>query len=221
MDTGLIERDLADLILMPEVPRAAIAVAALEVLGLLEPVDRSDPWSGLTGFRVWGKGRQAVHLDWGDGAQLVVVETQAAGRFTVAVPDSTFDIDAERIADGIRITLTDKKWTIGLFRDGSDITVFAEGTAHQITVPDILAPDDEAGGGGDAVVAPMTGAVRGVHTTAGAKVREGDTLILMEAMKMEHTLIAPRDGVVAAVNAAEGDQVEEGAVLVALEAEDA
>ena len=221
VDTGLIERDLADLILVPEVPRAAIAVAALEVLGLLEPVDRSDPWSGLTGFRVWGKGRQAVHLDWGDGPQLVVVETQAAGRFTVAVPDSTFDIDAERIADGIRITLTDKKWTIGLFRDGSDITVFAEGTAHQITVPDILAPDDEAGGGGDAVVAPMTGAVRGVHTTAGAKVREGDTLILMEAMKMEHTLIAPRDGVVAAVNAAEGDQVEEGAVLVALEAEDA
>ena len=220
VDTGLIERDLQDLIVVPDVPRAAIAVTALEVSGLLDPPDTSDPWSGLTGFRVWGKGRHAVHLDWGDGPQLVVVETQGAGRFTVAEPDSTFDIEAERNADGIRIMLTDKKWTVGLFRDGPLFTVFAEGAAHQITVPDILARDDEAEAGGDVVVAPMTGAIRAVHAEAGLPVKEGAVLILMEAMKMEHTLTAPRDGVVAAVNFAVGDQAEEGAVLVALEPED-
>ena len=220
VDTGLIDRDLQDLIVVPDVPRAAIAVTALEVSGLLDPPDTSDPWSGLTGFRVWGKGRHAVHLDWGDGPQLVVVETQGAGRFTVAEPDSTFDIEAERNADGIRIMLTDKKWTVGLFRDGPLFTVFAEGAAHQITVPDILARDDEAESGGDAVVAPMTGAIRAVHAEAGLPVKEGAVLILMEAMKMEHTLTAPRDGEVAAVNVAVGDQAEEGAVLVALEPED-
>lgn len=220
VDTGLIDRDLESLIVVPEVPRAAIAVAALEVLGLLDPPDASDPWAGLTGFRVWGKGRQAVHLDWGNGSQLVVVETQAAGRFTVAEPDSTFDIEARRAADGIRIMLTDKKWTAGLFRDGPLITVFAEGAAHQITVTDILAPDSEAESGGDAVVAPMTGSVRGVHAEAGMKVKEGAVLILMEAMKMEHTLTAPRAGVIASVNVAVGDQAEEGSVLVALEPED-
>ncbi|MEL7154430.1 MAG: biotin/lipoyl-containing protein, partial [Pseudomonadota bacterium] len=220
VDTGLIDRDLESLVTIPETPRAAIAVAALEVLGLLDPADNSDPWSSLTGFRIWGKGRNAVHLDWGDGSQLVVVEVQASGRFTVAVPESTFDIEARHTEDGIRITLTDKTWTIWLHRDGPAITVFADGNAHVITVPDILAADAEADSNSDAVVAPMTGAVRGVSTSAEATVSKGDTLILMEAMKMEHTLTAPRDGVVASVNAAVGDQVEEGSVLVALEPED-
>ncbi|MEL7469983.1 MAG: acetyl/propionyl/methylcrotonyl-CoA carboxylase subunit alpha [Pseudomonadota bacterium] len=217
VDTGLIERDLGDLLHVPEVPRAAVALAALDVLGLLDPPDTSDPWSALTGFRIWGKGRQAVHLDWGEGSQLVVVETQAARRFTIGMPDSTFDFEARRDGDKIRLFLTDRIWSAGLFRDDAHVTVFFEGSSHVITVPDMLAPDDEADAGGDAVAAPMTGAVRAVHAQTGQTVREGDVMVLMEAMKMEHTLTAPRDGVVASVNAAVGDQVEEGAVLVALE----
>ena len=59
-------------------------------------------------------------------------------------------------------------------------TVFADGNAHVITVPDILAADAEADSNSDAVVAPMTGAVRGVTASVGAKVSKGDTLILME-----------------------------------------
>ncbi|MEL6998780.1 MAG: biotin/lipoyl-containing protein, partial [Pseudomonadota bacterium] len=217
VDTGLIERDLGDLLHVPEVPRAAVALAALDVLGLLDPPDTSDPWSALTGFRIWGKGRQAVHLDWGEGSQLVVVETQAARRFTIGMPDSTFDFEARRDGDKIRLFLTDRIWSAGLFRDEANVTVFFEGSSHVITVPDMLAPDDEADVGGDAVAAPMTGAVRAVHAQTGQTVREGDVMVLMEAMKMEHTLTAPRDGVVASVNAAVGDQVEEGAVLVELE----
>ena len=50
----------------------------------------------------------------------------------------------------------------------------------------------------------------------GDKVKAGDTLIIIEAMKMEHSLLAPRDGVVAEVLAQEGDQVEAGAALVRL-----
>jgi len=73
--------------------------------------------------------------------------------------------------------------------------------------------------GGDSVRAPMPGAVTVVDTKPGQTVSKGDALIVLEAMKMEHTLTAPRDGVVAEVSIAEGDQVEEGAVLVQLEAD--
>jgi 3-methylcrotonyl-CoA carboxylase alpha subunit len=81
-------------------------------------------------------------------------------------------------------------------------------------------PDEAEQQGGDAVIAPMPGLVKLVAATPGAAVSRGDALMVLEAMKMEHTLAAPRDGVVAEVLAAEGDQVAEGALLLTLAAED-
>nr|WP_315984054.1 acetyl-CoA carboxylase biotin carboxyl carrier protein subunit [Aliamphritea spongicola] len=52
------------------------------------------------------------------------------------------------------------------------------------------------------------------------KVAAGDTLVIMEAMKMEHSLKAPHDGTVAEVFYQEGELVDDGAELIALEAED-
>jgi propionyl-CoA carboxylase alpha chain len=62
--------------------------------------------------------------------------------------------------------------------------------------------------------APMPGKVLDVRVTEGATVTEGDVLVVMEAMKMEHTLRAPFGGLVATIRAAVGDQVEADAILV-------
>ncbi|HEX7613641.1 MAG TPA: acetyl-CoA carboxylase biotin carboxyl carrier protein subunit [Thermoanaerobaculia bacterium] len=61
---------------------------------------------------------------------------------------------------------------------------------------------------------PMPGRVLGVRTAAGASVRKGDTLVLVEAMKMEHAVRAPGDGTVTRVLVAEGQMVGLGDVLV-------
>jgi len=66
------------------------------------------------------------------------------------------------------------------------------------------------------VRAPMTGRVVRVSAAVGAAVRVRDTLVVLEAMKMEYRLTAPRDGVVERVSCAEGDQVDLGSVLVTL-----
>jgi len=63
----------------------------------------------------------------------------------------------------------------------------------------------------------MNGAVVAVLVEAGQKVSQGETLVVMEAMKMEHSIKAPVDGVVAEVFFSEGELVSEGAELVALE----
>ncbi|MGB0745849.1 MAG: acetyl-CoA carboxylase biotin carboxyl carrier protein subunit, partial [Alphaproteobacteria bacterium] len=65
--------------------------------------------------------------------------------------------------------------------------------------------------------APMPGLVQQVFAQAGQAVTQGEPLLVLEAMKMEHRLCAPRDGVVLDVLAAVGDQVADGTVLVALE----
>lgn len=68
------------------------------------------------------------------------------------------------------------------------------------------------------IVAELTCSVWKIEAVAGARVAAGDTLIIMESMKMEIPIMAPADGVVAAVLVAEGDQIEEGQAVVTLEA---
>ncbi|MBY9061583.1 ATP-grasp domain-containing protein [Sphingomonas yunnanensis] len=81
-----------------------------------------------------------------------------------------------------------------------------------------------AGGGaaGDgAILAPMPGRVIAVEVAAGERVRAGQRLVTLEAMKMEHSLVAPFDGVVATLDVVIGAQVADGAPLVRIEREDA
>lgn len=104
---------------------------------------------------------------------------------------------------------------------GNTLTVHFDGKSFTFVLPDRLAESDVADeDGGDRLVSPMPGLVKIVSTKAGAKVAKGDPLIIVEAMKMEHTLTAPRDGVVAELFVSAGDHVENGANLLALEAED-
>jgi acetyl-CoA carboxylase biotin carboxylase subunit len=74
-----------------------------------------------------------------------------------------------------------------------------------------------AGSAGGAITAPMPATVLKVHVNAGDAVKKGDTLVLLEAMKMELPLRAPGDATVAAVRCREGELVQADAVLVELE----
>jgi 3-methylcrotonyl-CoA carboxylase alpha subunit len=66
----------------------------------------------------------------------------------------------------------------------------------------------------------MPGKVILVSVAGGDTVRKGQSLVTLEAMKMEHVLTAPFDGVVAALTVKEGEQVAEGVALVRLEKQD-
>jgi propionyl-CoA carboxylase alpha chain len=70
-------------------------------------------------------------------------------------------------------------------------------------------------------VAPMPGIVLDVRCAAGDVVDARQTLVVLEAMKMEHHVLAPADGVVAEVRVAKGQHVANGAVLLILEPIDA
>ena len=71
------------------------------------------------------------------------------------------------------------------------------------------------------LLAPMPGSVIGVRVEVGDTVAQGDPILVMEAMKMQHTIAAPYSGVVSELNATEGQQVEAGAVLAVVSTNDA
>jgi propionyl-CoA carboxylase alpha chain len=83
--------------------------------------------------------------------------------------------------------------------------------------PRFTLPGSEVEAGG--FVARMPGKVIALRVAAGDAVKRGDTLLVLEAMKMEHPMRASEDGVVREVRVAEGDQVEAGALLLVVESE--
>jgi 3-methylcrotonyl-CoA carboxylase alpha subunit len=84
-----------------------------------------------------------------------------------------------------------------------------------------LAGGDAAGAdAGNSLRAPMPGLVTSVPVSVGASVRAGDTLVMLEAMKMLHTLAAPADGRVTELRCREGDSVRGGDVLAVIEPEE-
>ena len=96
-----------------------------------------------------------------------------------------------------------------MLRDGAD-RVFG--------IIDPLAHAGEEAGAANRLTAPMPGRVIAVLVEAGAKVTKGQPLIVLEAMKMEHTVAAPADGTVTSLPFAAGDQVDEGVALIGFEA---
>jgi 3-methylcrotonyl-CoA carboxylase alpha subunit len=98
------------------------------------------------------------------------------------------------------------------------VVVFERGEAYAFTLDTGERAEGEAAAGDGAILSPMPGKIVAVHVKLNAKVKKGDALLVLEAMKMEHALTAPFDGTVSELKAKAGEQVSEGLVLVKLEA---
>ena len=78
------------------------------------------------------------------------------------------------------------------------------------------APAAAASGAGETISSPMPGNILRIEVTQGAAVKKGQTLLVLEAMKMENEIVAPRDGTVAQIVTSKGAVVDTGAPLIVL-----
>uniref|UniRef100_A0A7S3D236 Lipoyl-binding domain-containing protein n=1 Tax=Palpitomonas bilix TaxID=652834 RepID=A0A7S3D236_9EUKA len=110
--------------------------------------------------------------------------------------------------------------------EGQTYTVFNKASTEDvkksvsllITEPEYLRAEEGAGGAGG-VAAPMPGKIIKTLVAPGTEVKKGTPLLIMEAMKMEHTIVAPTDGKIEDFTVAEGDFVDDGKVLVEFDGE--
>jgi 3-methylcrotonyl-CoA carboxylase alpha subunit len=224
VDTGFIARHREALIPPPSAaPPRIVAAAALTLL--LDQADAArdaaarsrdpySPWHTRAGWRLNGDTYQdLVFLD-GENAVSVRAHYRGDG-FSLDLAEGSVLAAAARDAGTLALGLDGVVSRLPIVRLGAELTIFADGAAHRLIHRDPLAPQAEEELAGGKLTAPMPGKIIQVLTAAQAQVRRGEVLIVLEAMKMEHSVTAPSDGIVARVNYAVGDLVEEGAELLA------
>ncbi|WP_305989580.1 acetyl/propionyl/methylcrotonyl-CoA carboxylase subunit alpha [Roseibium sp. MMSF_3544] len=217
VDTGLIDRDLPALIEEPQIPEDAVALAALAALGLTKPALGDDPFETLAGWRIWSASRQFALLEIGGERRDIEVRALENRRFAVHLESGVRTYSIIRVEGSTFTYDCEGHRAKAVVVEGSDgLTVFQNGHAFAVGLPDMLSSDAEVAGTGDQVIAPMPGLVKVLFTGPGEPVTKDQPLVILEAMKMEHTLKAPRDGTIGDVLVAEGEQVTDGTVLLAL-----
>ena len=106
--------------------------------------------------------------------------------------------------------------------------VNVNGTAYEVEIEEMTgapaaapvaapAAAPVASGAGESITSPMPGNILAVNVAAGDRVKKGQVLMILEAMKMENEIMAPRDGKVTAVAVAKGAAVESGALLCTIQ----
>jgi len=220
LDTGFIDKHRDDLI--PAVGDTAdevLALACLDVLlrrkGSREAGDPYSPWGRVDGWRLNDDGYDHLHFVDGDREVDVRVDYPRSGGYLLALTNGQMAVDGELEADGsLTADLAGRRMRAAVVHDGDAMTILAGGRSYRLRWTDPMAMADIEIEGEGRVTAPLPGKVIQLMATQGASVKKGDPLLIMEAMKMEHTIAAPIDGEIASVNCAEGEQVEEGAELI-------
>jgi len=228
LDTGLIDANREELLAAdaPASGRALQAAALAEYATLRDAANAaaaasSDPHSPWQLADAWWNG-SAAH-----GLEFVFEDGDTECRVTLRpAVDGSVSMQGEGTAPDLRFEMRAGRLHIRAGHDQYEATVVAEGDLRHVFVPgarsrlvriDPLARTGEVEETGGHLTAPMSGTVVAVLVKAGDRVDKGAPLVVLEAMKMEHTIVAPAAGRVAVINFVVGERVGEGADLVDLE----
>ncbi len=230
LDTGLIERNRGALFTEPvAVPDSILAMAAMSEFLRMDREsaaiaarsdDPNSPWHLRHGWRLNEDNHHTIALLDAGKRRPLIAHYRTGGyllEFTTGVTmaasaspgeDGTVDVEL----DGMRVRAT-------VVRSAGGLTVFAGGGSHRLEFEKAAVADEEDPAG--RLVSPLPGSVIEVLVSSGEAVAKGQALMIIEAMKMEHTISAPKGGIVGQIYFARGEQVAEGAKLLEFEAEGA
>ncbi|BDT67121.1 acetyl-/propionyl-coenzyme A carboxylase alpha chain [Comamonadaceae bacterium OS-1] len=221
LDTALIEREQEHLFptQAEAVPADVWMLAALSVLqsqtdaAALPAMEPDSPWRVLDGWRLNGTSQQTITLRCGETEQAVTAEVVADG---VLLAIGGEPVLARRTGPS-QVQLGDRRLTATVVARAEHLHVFCQGQSWALAQVELLHGEggDDAHGG---IHAPMPGKVIALLAAVGATVEKGTPLLVLEAMKMEHTIHAPTKGLVKGFYFSAGEQVGDGVDLVDFEA---
>jgi len=227
LDTGLIERQKE--FLFPEaqaIPRDALLVATVGELlweqheARLAAKNSGDPWSPWHARDGWRMNLSSARtISFRDGDALVDAHVRYQGdQWQITLGgQSTLARGKKLEGDRFAVELDDRRLMASVVAVDDKRSVFLQGNTYTLLRDDPLHRVDAGDSHGGGLTAPMPGKVVALLAQPGQAVEKGTPLLILEAMKMEHTITAPAAGVVKAFCYAAGEQVSDGAPLVEFE----
>ena len=227
MATAFVEENAADL--LAPAPPADDRILAIACLWLLcrrrqeaattaaTSGDPFSPWHRVDGWRLNDVGHQTLRLR--SAGEPVEIDAQAEGAgWRLRMEGRELLGTAALTAAGrLEVELDGVRSLASIVALGDQLHVFTPHGRYHVERIDPLAIAESGDEAGDVLSAPMPGKIVRQLVAAGDRVQRGAPLLVLEAMKMEHTIVAPSDGRVLAVRYAENEQVEEGAILLDFE----
>jgi len=228
IDTGFIEKN-HDLIfhdnaqeLLNELPIAALyLVLSTKEKALKNAQQSNDPHSPWHNTNAWRLNEAHVHslvLEHNDNEYVINAEQKRQGSdayYLININGQQFDCQGSLKGDSIIVNINGHRSQATISTDENTISLYRTNGVFNFThiLPDCGQFDDNDSHGG--LVAPMNGTMVSVLVKAGEQVNKDQPLVIMEAMKMEHTIKAPSDGIIDEVFFKTGDMVDGGAELLA------
>lgn len=197
-------------------PDHVLGLAALAVIARRSQNSRKEdesPWGVANGWRLNQADSQIVQMRDGNRSVEVCVCEQDA---VVEIADVSLAVHAARWESGqIIAELNGRRYFVPVFFDGNQLTLSLDGREYHLSTHDPRHVNASAIQSVGRLFAPMPGRIGAVLVESGSQVAAGTPLVVIEAMKMEHTITAPVPGIVSSVHYPVGALVEEGALLVA------
>ena len=227
LDTGLIERQKTFLFPATQaVPYDALLVATVGELlweqhkAGLAAKSSGDPWSPWHARDGWRMNLSAARIiGFRDGESLVEAQVRyQRDQWRITINGrSAFARGRKLEGDRIAVEFDDRRLIASVVAVDDKRSVFLQGSTYLLLRDDPLHMVEAGGAHGGGLTAPMPGKVVALLAQAGQKVEKGAPLLILEAMKMEHTITAPSAGTIKAFCYAAGEQVADGAALVEFE----
>ncbi len=229
VDTGYIERERSGLgdgaaaVTALQLAAACAAVLHTEAVSTRrDAADSYSPWAGATAWALSGTRKRRLQFRDKTGTAYVALLEQGREGMSLGVDGSRLAFSFTRAGDDrYAVTLGKVSRTMTALLAGGSVTVFDGPEPVKLLLAsqyaaDAIGAEPEAG-----PVAPMPGTILALLAKPGETLDAGTPMLILEAMKMEHTLRFPARGLVARYFCAVGDFVAEGAVLAEFEAEQA
>ena len=196
---------------------AAAMLPGLTIRGFA--VGGQSPWDSSAQWRMNLRARQTLSLEYEGSTYEILVENQADGwHFCCADEDYLISghwIDQHRM----RLQVNSEAIEFPVLREHESIALCYQGQTVKFGISAAIHDAESDAAAADHPRAPMSGAVVALPVAVGDTVAPGDTLVVVEAMKMEHSIVAQIDAQVSEILVAVGEQVDEGDTLVLLEVE--
>ena len=224
LDTALIQREKDQLFHQQPLP-IALAVAAAMAHGLAVEAPRGnawvDPWSHTDGWVMQGQSLRKFDYVCGEETGSALLTCSSHGPTQLQIGEYTHALLWQVHGEAVQLQWGEQRLRAQVYAVKDQLHVFADVGSASVHFVNPLAHAAQGSAASGNLSAPMPGKLLSFAVKVGDRVKAGQALAVMEAMKMEHTVAAPADGTVAELLYAPGDQVHEGAPLLRLESQEA